>query len=1603
MAISNSPYRRITDQNNDQVLESQSQLPFLKTGFLAGAAGLHFSRKTTTSPLAYLSPDRAYSGLRNLESNLPVFRIPLRVAQLGDMFSPFASGKELGFAYSGSELIGNRLTKNLSQEFVDTLIASGAETLSRQGSTVYSEAAVKDLIQKHGIEFRKTGAVYGDIYLKDTKRSLVKNVFLSEVSSSTTSEFGAIWESGKRLVIPHKALSTNSAFATIASNITGGRLSRADAAKLGGFLKGHVGGLAREYAIAMNRFLKEPIPGLSRLLGTKIPVSDIKRDPSDLFGKFLGESFGSKFQKPDDLIKPFGKINQHLRPYVSDITQKSTGRILGEIAARGSVYTIGLPGAYLGLSALRRKFDDPGSSIVSTPLFTAIGAGIGGFAMPYTKKTTLPYLRQMGFSRSMVAGAAAGAIVGAFPAFDKGLSAGFGSLYSNFRIGMSSVWDIVGGSKTVQRQEELFPGLTSPATGVGFLMTGGILGFINKELGTIKGNLSPFRKKAYSNIHENINKIISNIQAGKNIDASAVESVFKSFSKVETPGYIGATKEVRNILTNQAFKTTDIHSRAGFLAKIFQENLSYQLKNSVEGSEEFKRLMTQKDRLFGTKSSLSQFASTVYHSGEDFVRYLAGQKTEESLLNSLSRYPKLSAFRNRVKDLFFAKEAGFARGAVRGGALFTGLSFLGAAATSVMEGDFNPLHMIPGWMIKLTGGGESGEETRKVFTGEKEVAINKARWWFLGRTPFEGEKIQYFRKHRAVLAQTDASDNALYGSFDERVAYEPILHPIRALFDDDFKYHRERKLQYVSPTPLTGRMFTDVPLFGDVLGSTLGQLIKPTRAIRPSEWMISAASGGAGVFGQVPVKSPPGRLTQGPFNQYPVDPTLGGDVSFNALSPHSVYNQSKKFGSRFVDQAGLKGFLFRSFVENFGYRERVYEPMLESAESLFGASRSYWSLGLGDPGGVTEAIRRFLPQDKSNYYNPLTNIAPSWLPSSSAEFYKDFKHGNYFNKVNEGEIRLPGAGYETLFPALKGLEPERYPIAYKYKILSDVAYMSDQWKHMKRRVINSIQAGSLTPDELKIVEETNRQLEQRSKKKPTRNYQFRSSNIVTRNLTVSAVLRDGTIAFQEFGDKAFKSAGADYSFAALSRQALTNENLRNIDKANAKAEENQQNIRNYLLKRFKPGTEVTVSITKNPFDSDVGEFYVKGLSKKLLSLGAEATSSQDFASIKYNKAQRFLGKAWETFTHNADIPLTPAMLFNNILPLQPQAKFIQRLSPVELYARTKVYGRDIQMWQRFKEDFLDTAINETVARVGGDFIPQRVEKQREIQEYYDKLKWFKFFNLEQQAMKQGNSVLAEAYKKKKRETAFGVDPYRGYKHIYNALARSEREFYRNFIDERDPAERKRILSLIPEYSKHIFISQWEEKDARTVRAKIEAGSATAEDRNFLREIQKNRQYEGMNVNRELLAQYRSEVKSGGTVGYADWMRGKMLEKYFKHYKLPSKNFVGFNPNVDLEDVKLKMVQAEGMDIHDFNLWESREQNITQMPYIDRAVDQLGDWKRANLSEVEIRNMINTIFKGQYSSVNMTRGGPGQENKVVFVTDQTRHNEVKSIYNGYGIF
>lgn len=226
------------------------------------------------------------------------------------------------------------------------------------------------------------------------------------------------------------------------------------------------------------------------------------------------------------------------------------------------------------------------------------------------------------------------------------------------------------------------------------------------------------------------------------------------------------------------------------------------------------------------------------------------------------------------------------------------------------------------------------------------------------------------------------------------------------------------------------------------------------------------------------------------------------------ISQGSLEFQASEIAYRAQEMAGIYGFMAGSVREKLGFGQSDFEPqrsVLQSASKAYGTSRAFYDLNLGGLGDVplpgqgplgnielSEVVRRFIPRERTgvDYINPIRNRMADEQPFlPGADYFINFKTGDPFTKVQEGEIRLPGKGYERLNTVLKDPSGQYSPIS-QLEILGDVAPYSSEFRSLNRSIGSYLRE----PEERSKLKDIRQQVDNITRKEEFSQYKYRYSS-----------------------------------------------------------------------------------------------------------------------------------------------------------------------------------------------------------------------------------------------------------------------------------------------------------------------------------------------------------------------------------------------------------------------------------------------------------------------------------------------------------------------------
>lgn len=251
-------------------------------------------------------------------------------------------------------------------------------------------------------------------------------------------------------------------------------------------------------------------------------------------------------------------------------------------------------------------------------------------------------------------------------------------------------------------------------------------------------------------------------------------------------------------------------------------------------------------------------------------------------------------------------------------------------------------------------------------------------------------------------------------------------------------------------------------------------------------------------------------LTSGAYGP----PKLSGAVpprivpAGSPIEQGSLPFQISESAYRVQELLGIYGFMGGTLREKFGFGSSDFEPnraVLQSASKAYGTGRAFWDLNLGGMGDVplpgqgplgnieiSEVIRRFIPKERTgvDYLNPIQNRLGQQYPFlPGPDYFINFKTGDPYTRIQEGELRLPGIGYER-FNTPTSDYSGRYGAADQFNILGDVAPYSPEFRSLNRQINYKIR----TPEERIKVQQTREQVENTTRREDFSSYKYRYSS-----------------------------------------------------------------------------------------------------------------------------------------------------------------------------------------------------------------------------------------------------------------------------------------------------------------------------------------------------------------------------------------------------------------------------------------------------------------------------------------------------------------------------
>lgn len=793
-------------------------------------------------------------------------------------------------------------------------------------------------------------------------------------------------------------------------------------------------------------------------------------------------------------------------------------------------------------------------------------------------------------------------------------------------------------------------------------------------------------------------------------------------------------------------------------------------------------------------------------------------------------------------------------------------------------------------------------EVLEEMRGERQVAYRASAGWFLGRDPFSGGRVRFYRPSNYRSLGTDYGAIGVYGSEGNKWRYGSWLPTAqnwlgaRRLLNP---YFAEDRNYNTRPYPVTSGAFGEFPLFGPILQSTVGSIVKPTieRGVSPGQYMgmiegiNTATHNGGGGNGQY------GGMGMGV-----------NDVG-TATNPNSMFTAGAESYRQFGEYIGLRGFQTQFLTNMLLGRPSLFPEQAILAESgkMTSVARSYYDAEPGGMFGTSELIRRFIVRPSGAVsINSLPNTMPRWMAGSRSMFemdrgyYADFGQGDPYTKVPLGEARLPGPGRDALYSKHGGAS---YDVVDAFIISADVQPFTQSYHVLKREVERLMRQGKLAPEWIRKYQIAVEQAENRANFRVYHQRRYRKQMRAQIAEVISAT------KFRTTTGKLIEMEGTQLDYAEPNR-LIAQRQLEGLSPAEAmmSIQADKTKLRQMLESKVGQTVEFDITGVKRGRIQARMQPYEE-FAKELGVTESDTLRDQGLVGKAYTGAGKLLGEAG--FVGGGLISLLAgrgkgksimAAIAGGIIGGWAENKFTGDFSSVEHYERFQKYGTAFADWSSPYKSFIRTWIGQGMSTLG-DYTPGFRKEQYAIEEYFDKLKYAKAKQLEEAGGRE-----SFMYGQQAKQTLVGLD-YSSLTAntpgLHEALPSNERMYFRSFAKEQDPHERKRILEAVPDYMKAVYLAIWHG------------------------DLPKGESFEDT----EIARMYAKHVVPRTKVSPDEQVR-----QYFENENMPGPESLIWHPQVDISDVKYRYIQMSGGSPHDHGLFQSQGRKIDAFaPFIDEAV------------------------------------------------------------------
>lgn len=621
-------------------------------------------------------------------------------------------------------------------------------------------------------------------------------------------------------------------------------------------------------------------------------------------------------------------------------------------------------------------------------------------------------------------------------------------------------------------------------------------------------------------------------------------------------------------------------------------------------------------------------------------------------------------------------------------------------------------------------------------------------------------------------------------------------------------------------------------------------------------------------------------------------------------------------------------------------------------------------------------------RDKVNFFLKQLGLKDALVAYVNADNPNDVSMHNihYSAKRYDAMVsRIQGARAATMGRIEDGTasRADIYSNVERLEILADVAPYSQEYKSLLKQLSND---DTLTEAEHGRVTAARRRTTQVKKRLSLYPYHFKDDDaLVANDYTIEGFYDANTIKVKD-SDRMLRLAGVRASNERMAeflqkKHALKNDGTPIFEQY-------------YAHLGLKPGSHITAYAAEDENEALGGDMFGtlrvlvkdgrRNVNRQMLEQGVALERENDWSpaaiQARFSGFERMKGQLWETIAH-ADTPIN--------------TKLLRVRSGLEEYERSQVYGSNAGSWENPIHSYIVPAFQSFsirnplfAAAAGGVFgslfgryrsgkialaaagavvagsasiiaharsaisgkpyIPGRVQRRRDLEEYYDKLSYLKYDMLHNYAEERA-----------KAEEGFDVDTFVANQQMSGELRKRERELLqqqkvKDKLSGKSKDELKSIneqIKKLDEYTETTKLGPWAtqallymQKSKRTMYGADGdyQGMMTAlpkYEREIVESIMKDSTQREKDKFFKLLPDY--EKRAVGMFLGKEAPEEAPLEEYFKTHQLPGSDWQGWLPQVDLNQLKIKSAKDAGADPMDMMIYP---QQVDQAEAITQDIE-----------------------------------------------------------------